>query len=124
MPDAVAMRPLLLACLVLSAIAAVPSATAVGPGAGSCNAVTNPCGDDSLVCTWYSLQVPFCVDNPTDEIRQAISDVRDAVSIDQPDLPPLVGSCNAFTNPCWDDSVVCVWFSLQVPQCVDPIRVD
>jgi hypothetical protein len=32
---------------------------------------------------------------------------------------PPVGSCNAVTKPCWDDQLVCVWISLQVPQCVD-----
>ncbi|MCA1811460.1 MAG: hypothetical protein LC623_05555 [Halobacteriales archaeon] len=32
--------------------------------------------------------------------------------------PPLVGSCNAVTKPCWDGSLACVWISLQVPVCV------
>jgi hypothetical protein len=37
----------------------------------------------------------------------------------QPGIPPLVGQCNAVTTPCWDGALLCVWFSLQVPQCVD-----
>jgi hypothetical protein len=108
------MRNLLIACFVLAATAAVPTATAAGPGVGSCSELTNPCWDDSFVCVWFSLQVPQCVED----------DPRDLVTISAPALPPLVGQCNAATDPCWDDSVVCVWFSLQVPQCVDPIRFD
>ncbi len=62
------MRALLIAALLLTvAIAAVPAADAqptVGPGVGQFNAVTKPCWDDDLVCVWFSLQVPQCVENP------------------------------------------------------------
>jgi hypothetical protein len=32
--------------------------------------------------------------------------------------PPLVGQCNAVTNPCWNGALVCVGISEQVPFCV------
>jgi hypothetical protein len=40
-----------------------------------------------------------------------------------PAPPPLVGECNFLTNPCWNGDALCVWFSLQVPQCLPPIVV-
>jgi hypothetical protein len=32
--------------------------------------------------------------------------------------PVPVGGCNEVTNPCWNDALVCVGISYQVPQCV------
>jgi hypothetical protein len=32
--------------------------------------------------------------------------------------PIPVGGCNEVTNPCWNDALVCVGISYQVPQCV------
>jgi hypothetical protein len=47
----------------------------------------------------------------------------DCISIQQPPpLPPLVGACvDGVTTEygCYRGKDVCVWFSLQVPQCVD-----
>ena len=112
------MRILLAVALALTAFAALPSADAAvpeaGPGGGRCGELPgmDPCWDGKFFCVWFSLQVPQCIAN----------DPRDAIGIQSPDLPPLVGQCNFVTDPCWDGSSLCVWFSLQVPQCVGPIE--
>lgn len=33
-------------------------------------------------------------------------------------LPPIVGQCNAVTNPCWNGAPACVGISEEVPFCV------
>ncbi|MEA3203986.1 MAG: hypothetical protein QOI63_1666 [Thermoplasmata archaeon] len=61
------MRALLLTCLVLTIALGATFGTATAqpaPPVGSCNFATKPCWDGALVCTWVSLQVPFCVENP------------------------------------------------------------
>jgi hypothetical protein len=32
--------------------------------------------------------------------------------------PPLVNGCNFATNPCWNGSLACFWFSQQMPTCL------
>lgn len=134
------------AILLLSSTFLAAPAAAAGPSlpplVGACvDGVGAGCYGAANACVWVSLQVPFCVDVPCYGPVDCISTPPTGYCVDGVgngcgngallcvqygttycirNVGPVGGACvNGVTSDGCYRGDVCVWFSLQVPQCVD-----